>query len=220
MNDEHAQWVQARESAVWAPHGTASLAATCWLDDTDRAFEGLPGRWRADGSVVRGSGLPGRQRLESGEEVRLGELLLRAEVREDALLLRVFDPSAADRKGISTIVRAPYDSAGVRGGMYSPTSEHHGIVVLEVDGGALELDVAREPDGTLFAAFSDSTSGEESYLFRFLRLPAPDSSGRVEVDLNRAYLPPCAFSEHYLCVFPPPRNRWSVPVCTGELRVQ
>lgn len=220
MKDEHAQWVQQRETAVWAPHGTASLAATCWLDDTDRAFEGLPGRWRADGSVVRGSGLPGQQMLEPGAEARLGELLLRVEVREDALLLRVFDPSAAGRKGISTIVRAPYEPSGVRTGMYSPTSDHHGIVVLEVDGRAHELEVAREPDGTLFAAFSDSTSGEESYLFRFLRLPTPDASGRVEVDLNRAYLPPCAFSEHYLCVFPSPRNRWSVPVRAGELRVQ
>lgn len=220
MDDEHAQWVQRREIAVWAPHGTASLAATCWLDDTDRAFEGVPGRWRTDGSVVRGSGLPGEQTLEPGSDVVFGELLLRAEKREDAVLLRVFDPSTAARNGLSTIVRSPYDPSGLRRGAYSPTSDHHGVVTLELDDVAVELDVTREPDGALFAAFSDATSGHESYLFRFLRLPAPDASGGVEVDLNRAYLPPCAFSEHYLCVFPSPRNRWNVPVHTGELRVQ
>jgi hypothetical protein len=75
-------------------------------------------------------------------------------------------------------------------------------------------------DGSLFAAFSDATSGNESYRFRFLRMPAPEPDGSVTVDFNRAYLPPCAFSDGYVCVFPPPTNRWDVPVRAGERLVR
>lgn len=103
---------------------------------------------------------------------------------------------------------------------YRAETRYDGVVLFELDGVRLELTVERDDDGTLFAAFADATSGTESYPFRFLRLPAPDEDGNVEVDLNRAYLPPCAFSDHYVCVFPPPGNRWQVPVAGGELRVR
>lgn len=221
MSEEHARWTEGRDAAVWAPHGIAALAATCWLDDTDRAFDDVPGRWRAVGEAAVGTDLPGEQTVRPGTEVRHANLLLRAEVRDGVVMLRVFDPAAAARRGISTILRAPFDASGVRSGVFSPDQDDTGGVVrFDLAGEARELEVKREPDGTLFAAFSDATSGSESYLFRFLRLPAPDDSGLVQVDLNRAYLPPCAFSDHYLCVFPSPRNRWAVPVRTGELVVR
>ena len=167
------------------------------------------------------SDVPGEQRVRPGEDVVVGDLLLRSEVRDGTVMLRVLDPAAAARRGISTILRAPYEPSDVRSATFSPAGEEaDGVVRFDLAGEERELEVRREPDGTLFAAFSDATSGTESYLFRFLRLPAPDDDGRVELDLNRAYLPPCAFSDHYVCVFPPPRNRWTVPVRTGELVVR
>ena len=95
-----------------------------------------------------------------------------------------------------------------------------GTLAFTVEGEDVTLALYEAEPGEFFLPFRDATSGTESYLFRFLRLPAPDDDGRVELDLNRAYLPPCAFSDHYLCVFPPPRNRWTVPVRTGELVVR
>ncbi|MGN6220026.1 MAG: DUF1684 domain-containing protein [Microbacterium sp.] len=235
MNAAHRRWIADRDAAVWAPHGIASLAATHWLDAVDREYDDLPGRWRADCTIAVGSDTPASLRLGVGDEARLGDRLLRAVRRDGALALRVWDPDAASRRGISTIVRAAYEPSRRVTGVFAsrPQSEatqavdghrsdtvYDGVVFFELDGVPLELTVERDDDGSLFAAFADATAGAGSYRFRFLRVPPPDADSRVEIDLNRAYLPPCAFSDHYVCVFPPPGNRWSVPVASGELTVR
>jgi len=235
MNAAHRRWIADRDAAVWAPYGIASLAATHWLDGAEGEYEGLPGRWRTDGVAALGSDAPASLRLEVGDEIRLGDLLLRAVRRDGVVALRVWDPDAASRRGISTIVRAAYEPSRRLTGVFAskPQAEatqavdghrsdtvYDGAVFFELDGIPLELTVERDDDGSLFAAFADATAGAESYRFRFLRMPAPDAESRVEIDLNRAYLPPCAFSDHYVCVFPPPGNRWPVAVASGELRVR
>lgn len=235
MNAAHKRWIADRDAAVWAPHGIAALAATHWLDTVERQFDGVPGWWRTDGSAAVGRDTPTDVRLAPGEEARIGDLTLRGMARDGAVSLRVWDPDAASRRGISAIVRAPYDPSQRVTGVFAPKPReaatqavdghrsdtvYDGVVFFELDGVPLELTVESDDDGSLFAAFADATSGTESYRFRFLRLPAPDDDGHVEVDLNRAYLPPCAFSDHYVCVFPPPGNRWQVPVAGGELLVR
>lgn len=232
MNTAHERWIGDRDAAVWGPHGIASLAATHWLDAAERRFDDVPGVWRTDGAAAIGRELPSTVRLAPGEATRHGDLVLRAIERDGAMALRVWDPDAATRRGISAIARAPYDPTHRVVGVFTSTARpaatesvdghrsdtvYDGLVEFELDGHALELTVETDDDGTLFAAFSDATSGDESYRFRFLRLGAPDEDGRVEVDFNRAYLPPCAFSDHYVCVFPPLGNRWTVPIASGEL---
>ncbi|GAA1862267.1 DUF1684 domain-containing protein [Microbacterium koreense] len=224
-------WNAARDQAVWSRHGIASLALTQWLDDEFRTAPGLPGRWRTDGTSAIGD-LDGRDiRLAVGEEAASGDLLLRGMRRGDAVAVRVLDPAASARRGVSSIVRAPHDpEARVTGhfeaAAHSATSTavdgHHdvaefvGVVSFRFGDVDLSLDVQSTERG-LFAAFSDATSGTDSYRFRFLQLDAPAEDGTVTVDLNRAFLPPCAFSDHYLCVFPPAGNRWNTPVRVGEL---
>ena len=91
-----------------------------------------------------------------------------------------------------------------------------GEVAFQLDGAEHTLQVAVEPDGSLWAVFADATSGDSSYRFRFLRPEAPDADGKVRVDLNRALLPPCAFADHFICPFPPPGNSLGVAVPAGE----
>ncbi|WP_345749221.1 DUF1684 domain-containing protein [Streptomyces sp. ODS28] len=97
-------------------------------------------------------------------------------------------------------------------------------------GGGAEhaLQVARYEDGTLWAVLADGTSGRSSYRFRFLYVAPPGrsgggagggSEGEVSVDFNRTVLPPCAFSDHFLCPFPPPGNTLAVDVAAGEREV-
>ncbi|WP_164861807.1 DUF1684 domain-containing protein [Microbacterium sp. CPCC 204701] len=234
MDDTHRQWIDDREIAVWSPHGIASLASTHWLDADERSYDGAPGLWRQEGDTIVGSALPGEVRLAAGEEAQVGDVAVRAHLRDGTLALRVLDPQAATRRGISAIVRAPYDPLLRVPGRFTPTPRssptesvdgyrsstvYDGTVSFRLGGRELELTVTRD-HATLFAAFRDATSGTESYPFRFLRPPLPDDDGRVTVDLNRGYLPPCAFSDHYACVFPPPGNRWDVPVLGGELLVR
>ena len=70
-----------------------------------------------------------------------------------------------------------------------------------------------------FAFGQCTTSGDETYRFRFLTLRADGGAGEIDVDLNRAYLPPCAFSDFYVCPLPPLQNRLTVPVRAGEKTV-
>ena len=47
-------------------------------------------------------------------------------------------------------------------------------------------------------------------------MPAPDEAGRTAIDFNRAYLPPCAFSDQFVCPLPAPGNRLPVRIAAGE----
>jgi uncharacterized protein (DUF1684 family) len=90
------------------------------------------------------------------------------------------------------------------------------VLAFTLDGQDLTLQVSVQDDGSLWAVFADTTSGDSSYRFRFLRPPAPDAEGRTTVDFNRALLPPCAFADHFLCPFPPPGNTLGIAIEAGE----
>lgn len=230
------EWRARRDAAVWSAGGIATLAATHWLDKIPRAFDGAPGQWRDDDGRAVGTTEAGVVTLAPGDRWESGALELRGFERDGALALRVYDPEAPARRGISRIERWPTDEAMRLEARLdrSPTREvpsvavdgHHstedfdGVLDLALPEGRVRLCVRTLDDGWLFAAFSDATSGTDSYRFRFLRMPPPASDGTVAVDLNRAYLPPCAFSDGYVCVFPPPTNRWQIPVRAGERLVR
>ena len=92
--------------------------------------------------------------------------------------------------------------------------------------GALEFEHGGKPyrlealtDGTdgLFLVFADRTSGHGSYgAGRYIDAAAPDAQGRVLIDFNRAYNPPCAFTPFATCPLPPPENRLDLAVEAGE----
>ena len=93
-----------------------------------------------------------------------------------------------------------------------------GALVFEVNGTPLRLDVTGEPgDSTYFVIFGDETNGEETYeAGRYLYVAAPDAEGRVVVDFNKAYNPPCVFTPYATCPFPPPQNRLAARIEAGE----
>ncbi len=71
-------------------------------------------------------------------------------------------------------------------------------------------------DPSLFVPFRDATSGKESYgASRYLDLEE-NPSGEYLLDFNLAYNPYCAYSDDYVCPFPPKENWLSVPIRAGE----
>lgn len=77
--------------------------------------------------------------------------------------------------------------------------------------------VALEEEDRLFIIFRDQTSGETTYpAGRYLKTAMPQN-GRVTLDFNRAYSPPCAFTDFATCPLPPPQNRLPIRVEAGEL---
>ena len=76
-------------------------------------------------------------------------------------------------------------------------------------------EVGTDP-GSLFIAFSDLTSGTETYAAgRFMDL-ARNGTGIYEVDFNRAYIPYCYYNPTYECPYPPRENRLTIPIRAGE----
>jgi len=65
--------------------------------------------------------------------------------------------------------------------------------------------------------FADRTSGHGTYgAGRFLHSDAMPENGRLKVDFNKAYNPPCAFNPFSTCPLPPQRNRMDLKVTAGE----
>jgi uncharacterized protein (DUF1684 family) len=101
---------------------------------------------------------------------------------------------------------------------------HHGEIpgagTLEFsrDGRAFALlPVVEVPgDAQYFIVFADRTSGKETYgAARFLYIDPPHD-GKVVIDFNRAYNPPCAFTAFATCPLAPPENRLDLRVTAGE----
>ncbi|MNL08106.1 hypothetical protein D3C87_1288120 [compost metagenome] len=92
-----------------------------------------------------------------------------------------------------------------------------GALEFERDGRSWRLEALGEPGGELFVIFADRTSGHGSYpAGRYLDVSAPDPEGRVLVDFNHAYNPPCAFTPFATCPLSPPENRLDLRVDAGE----
>ena len=72
-------------------------------------------------------------------------------------------------------------------------------------------------DNQLFYIFKDQTAGKGTYpAGRFLYSDFP-KNGRVTLDFNKAYNPPCAFTPYATCPLPPKQNRLPFRIEAGEL---
>lgn len=92
-----------------------------------------------------------------------------------------------------------------------------GAVEFERDGRTWRLEALGEPGRSLFFILADRTSGHGSYpAGRFLDAQWPGADGKVVLDFNRAYNPPCAFTLFSTCPLPPPQNRLDLAVTAGE----
>ena len=91
-----------------------------------------------------------------------------------------------------------------------------GYVTFELNGKSHTLDINKEDDGTLFLRFSDPTAEDETYpTGRYLVADVlPD--GNIILDFNKAYNPPCAFTDFATCVFAPEQNHLDFRVTAGE----
>jgi len=94
-----------------------------------------------------------------------------------------------------------------------------GQVVFTLNGKEYRLEAARDDDdGSLSFVFRDLTSKKDTYqAARFLDTDAP-KDGKVELDFNKAYNPPCAYNPYTTCPLPVPGNRLDVEIPAGEKR--
>jgi uncharacterized protein len=93
-----------------------------------------------------------------------------------------------------------------------------GSLVFDLNGQTYRLDpILEEGSDDLFIIFRDATSRDSTYpAGRYLYASPPGPDGKVILDFNKAYNPPCAFTPFATCPLPPLQNRLPVRVEAGE----
>jgi uncharacterized protein len=91
-----------------------------------------------------------------------------------------------------------------------------GFLTFQFDGKNYKLDVNKEDDGILFVRFSDPTSADETYPTGRYLVADSEADGSIFLDFNKAYNPPCAFTDFATCVFAPEQNHLDFRVTAGE----
>ena len=115
------------------------------------------------------------------------------------------EPSTFSSVAITNVIGQTYQQA-------SP-----GKIVFEVDGKTYKLDAVEETAELLQVIFGDETNGIESYPSgRFLYVTRPGPDGKVVIDFNKSFNPPCAFSPFATCPLPPKQNILPIRVEAGE----
>jgi len=91
-----------------------------------------------------------------------------------------------------------------------------GFLAFEFKGNQYKLDINKEDDGTFFIRFSDPTSMDETYPTGRYLVAEVEADGKIYIDFNKAYCPPCAFTDFATCVFAPEQNRLDFKITAGE----
>jgi uncharacterized protein (DUF1684 family) len=93
-----------------------------------------------------------------------------------------------------------------------------GYTSFKLSGKFYRLYATELEGGRLYFQFQDHTNGNGTYpLGRYLYTEAMEEDGWVNLDFNKAYNPPSAFSEYAICSFSTKLNRLKVPIEAGEM---
>lgn len=92
-----------------------------------------------------------------------------------------------------------------------------GFVSFELGWKKHELMAEELPDHRLFIQFMDLTNGNPTYPSGRYHYTDTHENGKVLIDFNKAYSPPCAFTEFATCTFPPQENHLDIAIEAGEI---
>ena len=188
-----------------------------------------------------GRPVPGTLELKSDDDeggptvLEMGTLSFHVVKRNERLGLRVKDRANPARDQFKGTDYYPVNKSWVVGARFEPydppkhvpivnvldmtTDEvSPGVLAFEVDGHPYKLEALKEKgEEQFFIIFADQTSGKETYpAGRYMYADPPGADGRVTLDFNKAYSPPCAFTKYATCPLPPQQNRLPLRVEAGE----
>jgi len=90
-----------------------------------------------------------------------------------------------------------------------------GVVHFNLNGQSFTLTASKD-DESLFIMMKDLTAGHETYPPGRYLTASLGTDGTVDLDFNRAYNPPCAFTDFATCIFAPPENHLPLRIEAGE----
>lgn len=172
--------------------------------------------------------------VDKRDWVGLKQLRMHVIERGGKYILRLADNESAVRKNFAGCVWYLPDEAYKVEAKFVPYSEGKtlsivnvidevskqpcpGYVEFRLKGEVYKLDAIKEGEG-LFFVFQDDTAGDTTYKpGRFLDVEKqPKANETFLLDFNKAYNPPCAFSEYTTCPLPPRQNILRTRIEAGE----
>jgi hypothetical protein len=164
--------------------------------------------------------------------LELGSLRLHVIKRYQRYGIRIKDLASPEVKKFAGLSYFAVGSGYLVAGIFEPAPGKK-VTIPDVTGDVNEVEVpgvvrfelqAREftltplPSGKdrLFFILEDQTKGKETYpAGRYLYTDTP-KDGKVVLDFNRAYNPPCAFTAYATCPLPPKENKLPIRIEAGE----
>ncbi|MDL1911438.1 DUF1684 domain-containing protein [Chloroflexi bacterium CFX6] len=120
-------------------------------------------------------------------------------------------PAAYTRYDTPRVVKMP----DILGAILDERME--GYVAFELNGRTHELVASELPDHRLWIQFMDLTNGRATYPSGRYHYTDAHEDGKVFIDFNKAYSPPCAFTDYATCTFSPQENHLQVAIEAGEI---
>ena len=170
---------------------------------------------------------------EEPDFLQIGNLTLVLLERADRHLIRVWDKHSETRENFTGFKQYPVNSDYRIEAAYTSydtpklitiqdvieiyhETPFQGFVTFELDGQEHRLEARVDEDDLMRLDFKDATNGETTYIGgRFLVAEMP-KDGKIVVDFNRAYNPPCAYTDYATCPLPPIENRLPIRIVAGE----
>jgi len=170
---------------------------------------------------------------EDADFLQIGDLTLVLLDRAGRHLIRVWDKQSKLRKEFIGFNQYPVDQKYRVEAKFTPYDTpklvsiqdvieiYHevpvqGYVTFELDGVEHRMEAMVDEEDYLRLDFRDETNGDTTYIGgRFLIAEMP-KKGKIVVDFNQAYNPPCAYTDYATCPLPPPENRLSIRIEAGE----
>ena len=132
--------------------------------------------------------------------------------------LRYFpdDPSWVIRarwQALETPIAQPIDQKGGATTTVSLTHTAH----FTHDGHAVTLLATHWKAGKPMFVLRDQTAGKETYAASRFLIGEDPADGYITLDFNRAFTPPCGFTDFAICPLPPKENILPFRIAAGEL---
>lgn len=186
-----------------------------------------------DGSPVESAILRDDTDEAGPSEIKIRDLALQILKRGDAYAVRVRDPHSPARETFTERNWFPIDPAYRVVGTFHPYDDVQSIDVDTIIGtvstlkglGYVTFELNDQPQkliafdggsGKLWFILRDPTSGKETYGSGRFLMADKNADGLVDLDFNKAYNPPCAFTPYATCPLPPKENHLVIPISAGE----
>jgi hypothetical protein len=156
-------------------------------------------------------------------------------IKRESYALRIKDSQASALQNFTGVDNYPIDESWRIDGRFIRAEADTVVEIMNVLGqvdespvfGTFEFDkdgktysllgLGNDESESLWFIFTDRTTGHGTYgAGRYLYSDGMPENGRLTVDFNKAYNPPCAFNPYSTCPLPPQQNRMDLWVLAGE----